>query len=351
RDGRPLNEGEGQVRKDSTGPEGIVHRVAVDSHVLRGNLLGDPTNRRIDVYVPAGHDGSGLPLLVDLVGYTAGGPAHTNWKNYGENVPERLDRLIATGRMPPVVVAFPDCFTRLGGNQYVDSTAMGSWETFLTAEMLPFVEETFACGGPGRRGVFGKSSGGYGAFVHAMRNGGRIWAAAASHSGDVGFEFLYHLGEFAGVLRHLSDHDMSVEAFLRTFADGPKAKDADWHTLMILAQAATFDPDPGAFCGVRLPVDLETCQVIEERWANWLRWDPLRMADDPGNQASLRNLKAFYFDCGDIDQYNMVYGSRLLDRKLDALGIAHTYEEFHDNHSSVDYRMDISLPLLARALS
>ena len=171
-----------------------------------------------------------LPLLVDLVGYTAGGPAHTNWKNYGENVPERLDRLIGTGAMPPVVVAFPDCFTRLGGNQYVDSAAMGPWETFLIREMLPFVEERFGCGGDGRRGVFGKSSGGYGAMVHALRHGGSVWSAAASHSGDVGFEFLYHLGEFAGALRHLVDHDMSIETFLRKFEAGPKAKDKDWHT-------------------------------------------------------------------------------------------------------------------------
>ncbi|MDP8918233.1 MAG: enterochelin esterase, partial [Pseudomonadota bacterium] len=65
----------------------------------------------------------------------------------------------------------------------------------------------------------------------------------------------------------------------------------------------------------------------------------------------LRQLKAFFIECGDIDQYNMVYGSRLMHRKLEAAGVAHTYEEFHDDHSSVDYRMDISLPILAKALT
>ncbi|MBO1907311.1 enterochelin esterase [Microvirga sp. 3-52] len=339
------------MRKDHDVPAGTVHSLWLDSQSLRDNLLGDPCRRRIDVYVPAGHDGRGLPLLVDLVGYTAGGPAHTNWKNYGENVPERLDRLIGTGAMHPVAVAFPDCFTRLGGNQYVDSAAMGPWETFLIREMLPFVEERFGCGGDGRRGVFGKSSGGYGAMVYALRHGGSVWSAAASHSGDVGFEYLYHLGEFAGALRHLVDHNMSIEAFLRKFEAGPKAKDKDWHVLMLLAQAASFDPDPSQFYGVRLPVDLQTCEIIEERWSNWLRWDPLRMVDQGEHQANLRKLKAFFIDCGDIDQYNMVYGSRIMHRKLEAAGIPHTYQEFHDDHSSVDYRMDISLPLLAKALS
>jgi len=114
------------------------------------DVLGDPADRVIDVYVPSGHSGAGLPLLVDLVGYTGGGPAHTNWKNFGENVPERLDRLIGAGAMPPVVVAFPDCFTRLGGNQYINSAAMGAWADFLVAEAVPYIEKEFHCGGRGR---------------------------------------------------------------------------------------------------------------------------------------------------------------------------------------------------------
>ena len=89
-------------------PAGTIHRLTLDSKAISGNRLGDPTTRIVDVYVPAGHTGEGLPLLVDLVGYTAGGPAHTAWKNFGENVPERLDRLIGDGKMAPVVVAFPE---------------------------------------------------------------------------------------------------------------------------------------------------------------------------------------------------------------------------------------------------
>ncbi len=120
---------------------------------------------------------------------------------------------------------------------------------------------------------------------------------------------------------------------------------------MVLAQAASFDPDPTQYYGIRLPVTLDTCELIAERWTNWLRWDPLRMLDSVACQERLRRLKALFIDCGDIDQYNMIYGSRLLHRKLEAAGIAHIYEEFHDNHSSVDYRMDISLPMLAKALT
>jgi hypothetical protein len=41
-----------------------------------------------------------------------------------------------------------------------------------------------------------------------------------------------------------------------------------------LAMAASYDPDLPQFLGMRLPVTFDTCEVIKERWANWLRQDP-----------------------------------------------------------------------------
>src|SRR5438477_9399094 len=136
------------------GSMGSVSRITIVSQALESNMLGDPSARVVDVYLPARHDGQGLPLLVDLVGFTGSGLSHTNWVGFRENLPERLDRLIGEQLMSPVVVAFPDCFTRLGGNQYINSAAMGAWEDYLLHEMLPAIEQRFGCGGPGRRGVF-----------------------------------------------------------------------------------------------------------------------------------------------------------------------------------------------------
>lgn len=327
-------------------PEGTVHRLRIDSAMLAANLLGDPAARRIDVYVPHGRDGRGLPLLVDLAGFTGSGLSHTNWKNFGENVPERLDRLIADGRMPPAVVAFPDCFTRLGGNQYIDSAAMGPWDSWLRSEAVPLVERTFGCGGPGRRGVFGKSSGGYGAIVHAMLHPD-FWAAAACHSGDMGFELCY-LRDFPKTVRAAAKAG-GVEPMLRAILARPKISDDDMHRLMDCAMCATYDPDPDAFMGVRLPLDLRTAEVIPERWAAFKAWDPLTLVETKG--AGLKRLKALFVDCGSEDQYDLVYGARRFVRALSAQGVPHVYEEFPDTHTGIDYRMDVSLPLLVRALA
>ena len=80
-----------------------------------------------------------------------------------------------------------------------------------------------------------------------------------------------------------------------------------------------------------------------------MRQDPVIAIDTHSD--NLRRLKALYVDCGEKDQFNLLYGGRRFVRRLNELDIAHRYEEFPDNHTDVDYRMDESLPFLAGALS
>jgi hypothetical protein len=56
-------------------------------------------------------------------------------------------------------------------------------------------------------------------------------------------------------------------------------------------------------------------------------------------------------DCGAQDQFNLQFGARQMSHRLTALGIAHEYEEFDDTHNNIQYRYDVSLPKLARALA
>src|SRR5262249_57418048 len=55
------------------------------------------------------------------------------------NLAVRMDRLIARGA-PPAILVMPDCFTRYGGSQYLDSSATGSYETHLLEELIPWVD-------------------------------------------------------------------------------------------------------------------------------------------------------------------------------------------------------------------
>ena len=333
-------------------PHGTRAEVTIDSKALRGNLVGDPTARRVAVYLPEGYASTtdDYPLFVDLVGFTGSGLAHFNWRPFGENVPQRLDRLVAEGKMGPVIAAFPDCFTSLGGNQYINSAATGNWEDFLIDEMLPRLEDEFRVRkGREHRAVFGKSSGGFGAITHGLRRAD-AWGAVASHSGDMGFAMCYS-ADFPKLLDELAKHDRDIAELLRHYDEKPKLDHNDLHMMMALAMAASYDPDRSGPKGIRLPVDLYTGELIEERWANWMQHDPVELVKQPQYQDNLRSLAGLYIDCGEKDQYALVYGARAFRKALQEAGIAHHYEEFDDDHTGVDYRQDVSFPYLYRAVT
>lgn len=327
--------------------QGRIETIIVKSDALKNNVLGDPTERQVAVYLPPGYDATSddYPLFVDIVGFTGSGLAHAGWKAFAESVPQRIERLVASGSMGNVIVALPDCFTSLGGNQYVNSSAMGNWADFLTGEMVPQLEATYRVRkGASHRALFGKSSGGYGSIAHAMLYG-EHWGAVACHSGDMAFELCY-LWDFPDTVMHLGRYNNDIGRFVDELKDRRKMSGGDFHHLMMLAMAATYDPDPNAPYGIQLPLTLDTCEVIEERWQKWLAWDPVVLVDRQEVREQLERSAGIYIDCGSVDQYNLVFGARRLHRKLENYGIDHEYQEFDDNHSSVDYRMDVSLPWL-----
>jgi hypothetical protein len=142
--------------------------------------------------------------------------------------------------------------------------------------------------------------------------------------------------------------DGRVSRFLSIMATKTRPGHAETHALMNLCMAASYDPDPKAPNGFRLPFNVVTGELIEARWQKWLQHDPVRMV--AGHAAVLKTLKGLFVDCGWRDQYQIHYGSRQLSLQLKQYGVTHRYEEFNDTHSGIDYRMDVSLPYLYKAL-
>jgi S-formylglutathione hydrolase FrmB len=301
------------------------------------------------VYLPHGYSEDSDPYVTlwDLAAYTNAGPGHLNWRNHGESLVNRLDRLIGSGAMEPAVVVIPDCYTSLGGNQYVNSPSVGNYADYLVKELVPFVEEHFnVVQGREGRALFGKSSGGYGALYHTMTYP-ETWGAAASHAGDVGFDLLFKK-DFPMACGLLGPLKGDSEAFIRSFWRKNRPNGRDFTVMMALAMAASYDPDPDNPGTVRLPFDLRTCAIDEERWANWLAFDPLVMLEEY-NEA-LKSLLGLYIDVGIYDQYNIQYGTRRFVDRLNELNVKHHYEEFEGTHSSIDWRLDITLPYLVNTL-
>ena len=201
----------------------------------------------------------------------------------------------------------------------------------------------------------------------------RYWGAVASHSGDAFFDFVYWhdwpntLNELAkhrlpkrkpgryDALRFANDKNLRegtddgrIRRFLQSVWKKEKLSHGEGHAIMNLCMAATYDPDPRAPNGFRVPFNLETGEPLPARWREWRKHDPVNLVLQ--YRKYLKTLSGIYIDCGWRDQYHIHYGARLLSERLSRNGVKHVYEEFDDNHSDIDYRMDVSLPFLYRAL-
>jgi hypothetical protein len=335
--------------KSTDAPAGTLTIETIDSAVLRANPLGDPAQRRVAVWLPASYQRSPdrrYPVIYWLAGFTGTGQMMFQDSPWQPGLSQRLDRLVAQGTMGEVIVVAPDGFTRLGGSQYIDSASSGAYETHLVSEVIPAIDGRFRTQATrAARGIGGKSSGGFGALVLAMRHGA-LFSAVACHSGDAYFE-LSVIPDIPKTVRSLRKHG-GIEGFLRHF-DRTEAKRADdITTIMMLALGACYSPDPTRPYGIALPFDLDTGEIDWAVWRRWKAWDPIEMV--AAHADALRGLRLLFIDAGTRDEWSLDLGARILTRRLTALDIAFVHQEFDDGHRSINYRYDVSLPLMAAAL-
>jgi hypothetical protein len=330
---------------------GRFEEQTVHSRVLEGNPLGDPSERPLWVYLPPGIGDDPArrhPSIYVIQGYTGQVDMWWNRSALRPSVPELVDELFAGAQAaPPAVVVFVDCWTSLGGSQFLNSPGTGRYLDYLCDEVVAFVDERYPTL-PARehRGIAGKSSGGYGAMVAPMLRPD-TFGALASHAGDALFEYCY-LPDMAKATRVLRDqYDGSYERFFADFATRPAfSKEEDGALMNMWAMAACYSAEPDGT--VTLPFDPATGRLRDEVWARWLALDPVRMA--PGHADQLRSLRGVYLDAGNRDQFWLDLGAAAFSAELDALGVEHVFELFDATHSGIEYRYPKGLAFLAERL-
>jgi S-formylglutathione hydrolase FrmB len=311
------------------------------SKVLRGNPLGDPAIRRTPIYLPPSYPKKRYPVYYMLTGFTGFGEMMIQRGAWSESLPERLDRLIATKKMAEAIVVMPDCFTRYGGSQYLNSTATGRYEDHLVRELVPYIDKHYRT--TGRRAVMGKSSGGYGAMVLGMRHP-KVFQALACHSGDMYFEYCYQ-ADFPKAIDLLRKHG-GLEKFIAAWEKLPKRMAGNLHAAVnTIAMASCYSPRGKK---IDLPFDLKTGRIRDDVWQRWKAWDPVEMLDP--HAKDLKKLDCVFVDCGTRDQFALHHGARIFAEKARRLGVRLIHEEFDDDHTSISYRYDRSFAVLQRYL-
>ena len=330
---------------------GRLEEHVIESDALLGNVLGDPHRRPLWVYVPPGYDddpGVRYPAVFVIQGLTGQLDMWRNRFPFRLNFPELADKGMAEGDIPPAVVIYVDCWTSLGGSQFLDSPGTGRYLTFLCDEVVPWVDERYRTM-PDRdhRGIQGKSSGGYGAMVVPMLRED-LFGGLATHAGDALFEGCY-LPEFRRSVRALRDeYGGSYERFWKDFRSRPAmSKESDDHLLNDWCMAACYSADEDGT--PRLPFDPATGELIPEVWERWLALDPVRMV--PSHAEALRSMRAIYIDAGKRDEYFLDLGAEAYRRALEGIGVTDVFFELFDaTHVQIEYRYPIGLKYLVERL-
>jgi len=331
---------------------GELRELAVASRLLDGNPLHDPSVRPLWVYLPPAYGEmpeERFPTIYVLQGMTGQLDMWRNRAPFRRNPIELYDQLFADPSTPPAILVFVDCWTSLGGSQFLDSPGTGPYHSYLCEEVVPTIDSAFRtlCS-PEHRGVAGKSSGGYGAMITPLLRPD-LFSALASHAGDALFEYCY-LSDIPHAVRSLRDHYQgSFDRFWEDFRARPGvSKATDSALINIYCMAACYSP--GADGRPDLPFDPRTGEMISDVWDRWLSWDPVRLV--AARPEAARGLRAVYLDGGTRDEFFLDVGAVAFKAALERLGVASVHLElFEGGHGGIERRYPLGIRHLAGALA
>lgn len=325
------------------------------SRVLKNNPLNDPYIRDVIVYLPPSYKNTAkrFPVAYLISGFTGYGAMNMNLSAYSENIQQRLDRLIHTKKMKEMIVVMPDCFTKYGGSQYVNSSATGRYEDYMIKEIVPYIDSKLrTIAKPSSRCITGKSSGGYGAMWLSMRHPD-VFGLMVTHSGDTAFEYCYakDFPDFVVQIEKYGKGHNGVANFIKTQLNYNNPKPKDFHNILnIIGMSSCYSPNPKRReYNFDLPFNIHTSEIIPGVWNKWLKFDPVRIVSK--YKANLKKLKLIFVDCGTRDEFNLHGGARIFCDKLRKNGIKYIQQEFNDGHMSIQYRYDVSFSFISKHFS
>lgn len=302
-----------------------VVEIDVPAPSLAGNLLGTATTQGAAVYLPPGYDDSPdhrYPTIYLLHGIF---DDYEVWTAHFD-VPGMLDRLIASGDLPPLIMVMPNGGNQYGGGFYRNSSVSGNWADFIADDLIGHVDAAFrTLPTDDARAIVGHSMGGYGALNLAMTRPGLfsvVWALSPcclAATDDFGFGN----GAWKRAAAVESEEDIAALRDAR-----------DFFAVATLGVVTAFAPDPEnapvygdfPFEVVRGEVVLDPAEY--DRYRDAL---PTRMVRDARD--ALRALRGLALDAGLGDQFIHIPPATLgFSQALGAERIPHRLDVYDGDH-------------------
>lgn len=143
-----------------------MNMIKISAPSLANNLVGEPAERTIYVYLPPSYNNSEkhYPVIYYLPGY---GDSTV----IGFQLPTDMDSLVESGTVSEMIFVITSGDSKMGGSFYVNSPVTGNWEDHLVNDVVGYVDSHFrTLPRAESRGITGHSMGGFGALNIAMRH-------------------------------------------------------------------------------------------------------------------------------------------------------------------------------------
>jgi len=316
---------------------GTLVEATVTSAALKRNLLGDPGESGVAIYLPPNYATSPerrYPTLYLLHGYVTGvevfGARAGTPGFQGMQLVATMDGLIGRGAAREMIVVVPNGRNAYFGSFYTNSSVTGGWEDFIAQELVSWIDAKYrTIPRPESRGIAGHSMGGYGAIMLAMKHP------------DV-FSTLYALSPCCLGLE--ADIGRDSQAWLKAMQlqsrdqlqPRPRSL-AEFYPTVMIALSAAFSPNPDK---PPLYVDLPFREnngrlvVNDAAYSRWRSKMPLYLVEQ--YRENLEKLKGIYLDYGALEEFSHIrMTTRAFAEELSSRGIPHTFEVYaggdHEN--------------------
>lgn len=296
--------------------EGSKERINVYSKALEGNLIGDPAEREVTVYLPPSYNSNPdrrYPVLYMLHGFTDTDSQWFGWEDHWINLQTVIEQSLAEGLSKEMIVVMPNAYNRFKGSMYASSATIGDWETFVTKELVKYIDDNYrTLADKNSRGLAGHSMGGYGTLRLGMKYPD-VYAA------------IYALSPCCmdGGANTNAELMTRLEAFTPEQLDG-----ANFFEIAAFATSAAFAPNPQ---NPPLYLDLPAKngeprqdvinKIIANRTLNYVDQYIL----------NLKKLKAIALDAG-LQDRGISEASKKLHEILESYQIPHFYESYEGDH-------------------
>ncbi len=310
----------------------------MDSQSLLGNYLNDPWKRKIRIIEHNVNDDT--PILIGLAGFFGTSISFLNRSFTSIDFMGVLQKLINSDRLDSFIIVLPDTMTAIGGNQYLNSSAVGNYEDFIVKDLLSYLTVKY---GVRKTGLFGKSSGGFGSYTLTVNHPDKF-QGFIDVSGDCGFEYCY-MKDFPETINDL--RKTGISETIRLFRGKDYHDQRELNTMNMIAMAAFYSPDIDEESRISMPFNIKTGQFKDKVWQKWKKFDPMVNVYD--HLEDLDKIKII-LQTGKRDEFSLNLGMEGLSLILQENSVRHSFSTYDGGHFGIDYLYLDSIPELIEYL-